>query len=288
MNYSFRHIALCISLLACLTMQGQLLYRISGNGCSSPSYIFATNKLTDISFLDTIPSLFASYGRTERVITEFAIEDYEAMQALRSAALLPDSVQLKNFLTDEEYKRVDESLELALGMGLEQLGRMKPQYLTEMYRTELLRKWAGYSDERSSEHFFEAVASSQGKPVIGLDDTGEAMYMLFDREPFHWQCSELVKVVDYPEREVQLEKKIAALYREGRLLDIAYLVSGPDNQSTLSYSDYQVYKQRNRTWVKRLKPYLKQGGCFIVLNAIYLGGDEGLLQQLRAAGYKVK
>jgi uncharacterized protein YbaP (TraB family) len=40
--------------------------------------------------------------------------------------------------------------------------------------------------------------------------------------------------------------------------------------------------------VKRLQPLLAQGGCFITLNAIYLGGDEGLLEQLRSAGYRVR
>ena len=28
--------------------------------------------------------------------------------------------------------------------------------------------------------------------------------------------------------------------------------------------------------------------CFITLNAVYLGGDKGLIEQLRAAGYRVR
>ena len=68
----------------------------------------------------------------------------------------------------------------------------------------------------------------------------------------------------------------------------AYFVKGPDNQTSLSYSDYQVYAQRNKQWVKRLTPYLREGKAFITLNAIYLGGEDGLLAQLRTAGYRVK
>jgi uncharacterized protein YbaP (TraB family) len=33
---------------------------------------------------------------------------------------------------------------------------------------------------------------------------------------------------------------------------------------------------------------LKDGKAFITLNAIYLGGDDGLLEQLRSAGWRVK
>ena len=269
-------------------VQAQLVYQISGNGALDKSYLFATNRLTDITFLDTIPNLFKAYSRCDKVITEFAMQDYEAIAALRTAALLPDSVRLMNFYTEDEYKQIDEALQLTLGMGLKQLGRMKPQYLTEMYRTELFKQWADYKEERSSEHFFEGVAQQQGKPVYGLDEIGEAMYMLFDREPFHWQCTELKKVIEYPEREVKQEKILRDLYQQGRLLDISYQVSGPDNQTTISYSDYKVYCARNTTWVKRLDPYLKEGKAFICLNAIYLGGDEGLIAKLQAAGYRVK
>ena len=78
------------------------------------------------------------------------------------------------------------------------------------------------------------------------------------------------------------------MYLMGRLTDIAYQVESPDNRSTISYSDYQVYAKRNLEWVKRLQPYLHSGHAFIVLDAIYFGGDKGLIQQLRKAGYKVK
>ena len=267
----------------------QLLYEVSGNSAKSKSYILAVNRLVDQTFIDTIPNAYACFSRCNKVITEFAIEDYEAIKTLRQAALLPDSIKLANFYTDEEYKDIDEALRLSLnGLGLQQLGRMKPSYLTELYRNEVLKRWIGYDEQRSMESFFQAVASEHNIPVVGLDELGEAMYMLFDREPFHWQCAELKKVIEYPEREVRLERDILAMYRTGRLTDMAFLITAPDNTSTLSYSDYQVYTKRNKEWVKRLRPHLKDGKCFIVLNAIYLGGDKGLLEQLRTAGYKVK
>ena len=277
-----------VLLILPITAHSQLIWQISGNGALDKSYLFATNRLTEVTFLDTIPNLFKVYTKCNKVITEFAMQDYEAIAALRTAALLPDSVRLMNFYTEDEYKEIDGALMATLGMGLQQLGRMKPQYLTEMYRTELLKQWANYREDRSSEHFFENVAVQQGKPVFGLDDIGEAMYMMFDREPFYWQCEELKKVVEYPEREVKQEKVLRDLYQQGRLLDISYQVSGPDNTTTISFSDYKVYCDRNRTWVKRLMPYLKDGKAFICLNAIYLGGDDGLIAQLQAAGYRVK
>jgi len=271
------------------TVSAQLLYDISGNSSRATSYILAVNPLVDQTFIDTIPNAYACFSRCDKVVTEFTMQDHVALQTLRQAALLPDSVRLANFYTDREYSDIDESLRLALdGLGLQQLGRMKPAYLTELYRNYLLRQWIGFDEQRSIVSFFQDVAAERHMPIYGLDEPGEAIYMLFDREPFHYQCEQLLQIVRYPEREVRLERDILAMYHSGRLTDIAFLITAPDNTSTLSYSDYQVFARRNRGWVKRLQPYLKDGRCFVVLNAMYLGGDQGLLAELRAAGYKVR
>ena len=285
-----RLIIICLSywLLAISTINAQVLYRISGNSAAAPSYTLATNRMGEMTVLDTIPNVFKCYTNCNKVLTEFAMQDYEAIAALRQAALLPDSVRLSNFYTSEQYQEIDEALRINLGMGLDKLGRMKPSYLAEMYRNELMKKWLHYDENRSMETFFERISLQSDIPVYGLDDVGETMYMLFDREPFQWQCEELVKVIEYPEKEVRFERSLLEMYRYGRLSDMAYFVKSPDNQTSLSFSDYKVYSLRNKQWVKRLTPYLREGKAFITLNAIYLGGDEGLLAQLKAAGYRVK
>lgn len=271
----------------CLT-NAQVLYRISGNSTKSPSYLFATNKIAGIELLDSVPQLLTCFADCKKVITEFAMQDYEALATLRTAALLPDSIRLDRYFTDEEYRSIDEALQLSVGMSLGTLSRMKPSYLVALHRDALLKQWLDYDAARSMESFFQALAADKSIPVIGLDDIGETMYMLFDREPFEHQCKELLQVVNYPEREVRFERETAALYRQGYLTEIAFHCEAPDNLSTVSYSDYQVFAARNKEWVKRLRPYLLEGGCFLTLDALYIGGDKGLLSALRTAGYRIK
>ena len=284
-----KYILVCfMCLVVFLPTRAQLLYEISGRSSRQKSYILATNRLVNMQFLDTIPNVFKCFSRCHLVVTEFAMQDYEAISALRQAAILPDSVKLSNFYSESEYNTIDNVLRINLGMGLDKLCRMKPSYLTELFRAELMKQWLHYDEQKSMESFFEQVAAERNIPVKGLDNTGETMYMLFDREPFHWQCKELLKVIEYPENEVRQERTIKEMYLNGRLSDISYQVEGPDNKTSISYSDYKVYCQRNQQWVIRLQPYLAEGGCFITLNAIYLGGEKGLLEQLRAAGYRVR
>lgn len=289
MKHSFiTYLLVVVSACACIHTHAQVLYEISGNSTLEKSYLLATNKLINITFIDTIPNVFNSFSKCDKVITEFAFEDYQAIAALRKASLLPDSIQLGVFYTEEEMTKINQELLLTLGMGLQELGRMKPAYLTELYRTELLKKWLHWDESNSMETFFEQVAQQQDIPIYPLDDLGETLYMLFDREPFQWQCKELKKVIDYPDQEVEQERVIRDLYSMGRLNDIAFQVLSPDNATSISYSDYQVYAQRNQQWVKKLKSYLHDGKCFITLNAIYLGGDKGLIAQLKNAGYRIK
>lgn len=289
MKHSFiTYLLVVVSACACMHTHAQVLYEISGNSTLEKSYLLATNKLINITFIDTIPNVFNSFSKCDKVITEFAFEDYQAIAALRKASLLPDSIQLGAFYTEEEMTKINQELLLTLGMGLQELGRMKPAYLTELYRTELLKKWLHWDESNSMETFFEQVAQQQDIPIYPLDDLGETLYMLFDREPFQWQCKELKKVIDYPDQEVEQERVIRDLYSMGRLNDIAFQVLSPDNATSISYSDYQVYAQRNQQWVKKLKSYLHDGKCFITLNAIYLGGDKGLIAQLKNAGYRIK
>lgn len=281
-------VVFCLLVLVVYPARAQVLWEISGRSSKQKSYLLATNRLVEMQFLDTIPNVFKCFGRCHKVVTEFAMQDYEALSALRQAAILPDSVKLSNFYSEKEYEYIDGTLRAHLGSGLDELCRMKPSYLTELFRNELWVNWLHFDETKSMEGFFEAVAAERNMPVVGLDNIGETMYMLFDREPFHWQCKELLKVIEAPEMEIRQERAIIEMYRNGRLTDIAYQVEGPNNKSSISFSDYKIYCARNKEWVKRLEPILAEGGAFITLNAIYLGGEKGLLEQLRAAGYRVR
>jgi len=278
----------CLFLVTFLGLQAQVLYEISGNNSRAKSYIFATNRLVDIPFLDSVPNLFKAYGRCDKVVVEFALNEAKAKEILAQAALLPDSQELRQYYSLQEYNEINQMLLQLVKLPFNDFTRMKPAYITELIRTELIRKYLGYDENHSSEYFFLNVALQQQCPVYGLDNVTETMYMLFDREPFEWQQKELLKVVRCALKEVEHERQLSHLYRNGKMSDIVYQITMPDNTTSLSYSDYRIFAQRNREWVKRLAPYLHEGKSFIVLNAIYLGGGQGLLAQLRANGYKVK
>ncbi len=281
-------VSLAILLATLSTTKAQLLWEISGNGVNGKSYLIATDMLTDISFLDTIPNVFRLFGKSQNVILEMSLNDSLFQHTLITNALLPDTLTLKKLYNPTEYAELSEASFLYLNMPVNHIDKLKPVYVNELLRNQILTNWAGYDEQRSTAFFFQSLALQTNKSIIGLDDIGETMYIMFEREPLQWQTQELLRTIQHPEREVKQQKAITQLYKAGKLNQIADQIAMPDNRTSISYSDYKVYCSRNKEWVKKLTPYLKDGNQFIALNCIYLGGDEGLIAQLRKAGYKVK
>ena len=48
----------------------------------------------------------------------------------------------------------------------------------------------------------------------------------------------------------------------------------------------RLLDDRSQQMLKRLAPYLEAGNAFIAVGALHLPGDEGLLQELEAQGYR--
>lgn len=284
-----RFIIISITLFAIIfAAHSQLLWQISGNSVNSKSYLLATDLLTDATFLDSIPNLFKIYSHCNRVVTEMVYSDTIMQKAILQNAVLPDTVSLRTLYNTKEYEQLQEAVMLYLKIPLKQIEKLKPVYINELIRQQLFQDYTDYQPNHSSDNFFQSIAKQTGKPIVGLDNAGEAVYMLFEREPLQWQVAELLRTISHPEKEIKQQQEITRFYQQGQLNEISYQVAMPDNQTSISYSDYKMYCSRNREWVKKLTPLLKEGGQFIVLNSVFLGGEEGLIAQLRKSGYKVK
>ena len=92
-------------LMAAVTMQAQLLWKISGNGLQKPSYIIGTYHLAPVSFTDSITGLKAALDASEQVYGEIIMADMtspENMQKMQAAMMLPDGQTLDKLFTADE------------------------------------------------------------------------------------------------------------------------------------------------------------------------------------------
>jgi len=84
---------------------------------------------------------------------------------------------------------------------------------------------------------------------------------------------------------IQLNK----LYKAGKIDELVELSKGKDNITKMTEEEYaKLVDNRNAEWLKKLPAILKDGSSFIAVDAMHLGGKNGLVKQLQKAGYKIK
>ena len=154
-------------------MQAQLLYKISGNGLTKPSYIIGTYHLAPVSFADSIPGLKEAMAATEQVYGELDMTDLtsaENLQKMQTAMMLPEGTTLSKLLTAEEMARLNVVLKELMGVDMtnqmvaQQLDGLSPQALqTQLSLLIYMKKHDGFNPQATFDGYFQQVAQQQGK-----------------------------------------------------------------------------------------------------------------------------
>ncbi len=119
--------------------ESSLLWRVSGNGLSEPSYIYGTIHLIcpqDFLMKDNVKSAFSS---TKQVYLEIDFDDPQMMQKMMGMSMMTDGKTAKDYLTDEEYLLLDSKFKAKLGAGMDKLQTMKPLMLLSMSYMTILK-----------------------------------------------------------------------------------------------------------------------------------------------------
>ncbi|MEG1229360.1 MAG: TraB/GumN family protein, partial [Flavobacterium sp.] len=81
-------------------------------------------------------------------------------------------------------------------------------------------------------------------------------------------------------------KKMVEDYKNENLMD---LYGDLANEKVMSKKTKKfILDDRNRDWVKKMKDMMKNEALFVAVGSAHLAGEEGVINLLRNAGYKVK
>lgn len=98
---------LCALLLfVTVSVQAQLLWKVSGNGLSKSSYIVGTYHLAPAGFVDSIPGLNTALSEAEQVYGELDMKEMQDMGKLmqmQQLMMLPEGKSLPIFLLRNSY-----------------------------------------------------------------------------------------------------------------------------------------------------------------------------------------
>jgi len=275
--------------LGVTSIQAQLLWKVSGKGLKQPSYLFGTHHLFSIQYFDSIPGLFKAFNDCNVVVSEMVMNNIDASAKIRQAAVMPDHKTIKDLLNDDEYKLVDTELKSVLKLGLKNVSIMNPSLILTMYEMEIYKKLTGFSDTKQSDSYFQLVAAEKGKKVIGLETVDQQIEVLFGNGTLERQANVLVEAIQHKDKILSEMIQLNKLYKAGKIDELAELSKGKDNITEMTEEEYaKLVDNRNAEWLKKLPSILKDGSSFIAVDAMHLGGKNGLVKQLQKAGYKIK
>ena len=259
--------------------QNSLLWKISGNGLTEESYVFGTIHLICADqFLmdDRIKNAFQS---TDQLVMELDMSDPDLQQKMAAISINPEMKNIQGELDEEDAKALDAFLIGSYGVGLAQLGVLKPFVLTSM----VMIKQLPCEEVVSYEEFFTSLATDQNKPVKGLE-TVEYQMGIFDQIQAELQLADLIKMVTTNESEEEFELMVETYLSED--LDRLYSIM-KDSDTMEKYQDIML-DNRNRNWISEMDSAMKNSSVFFAVGGGHLPGENGIINLLRKKGYKVE
>ena len=281
------------------TTQAQILYRISGKGLESPSYIVGTYHLAPASFVDSIPGLRTAMDETNQVCGELDMMDAfkpENATRLMKSQMLPEGVTLSSLFTKDQLKRLNALLLEVLGSNLEdeafaaQMEKMTPVALsTSMTLASYMKGNSSFNPMELIDNYFQMEALQNGKSVKGFETVDFQMDVLYGA-PLEKQVNDLMCMVDHYEVTEEITNRITDAYFSLDLKKIEEVMEAEseiDCTASADASDVLIYN-RNRNWVEMMPDMMAEQPTLFAVGAAHLCGEQGVLKLLEEAGYTVE
>ena len=291
--------AACV--VAAVSINAQLLYKISGNDLEKPSYIIGTHHLANVGFVEKINGVKEALTETEQVYGELkwdVMANPDSLKAMQERMMLPEGQTLKTILTPEQYKRLDAFMTAKMGAGMSnpmveaQMGKLTPMALVTQFQVLLfLMNHMGEFDPSSTfDQYFQAQAQKNNLPCGGLETMSFQAQVLYGSTPMERQVEQLMCLIDNEQVNVQmLEEMTKAFYAQDldalkKAMDVKL---GTSCDSTPE-EEAALIDNRNADWLSKMPAIMKQAPTFFAVGAGHLPGEKGVLQLLRNAGYTVE
>lgn len=273
-------LALLTGITNAQTNENSLLWKISGNGLTKPSYLFGTIHITcDAALSDKVKK---ALDNTEQLCLELDMDDANMQAEMVSKMMMKDGVTMKSLVSTEDFKIVDDFLKAQLGYSAEMLNTFKPFMISAMLYPKMLA-----CETQSVEVELMKIGKNQNEEVIGLETIAEQMNV-FDVISYQDQMDELVKTAKSNlKRDTEEMNDMLALYKTENIEAMFDFSQKSENVMTSKYLEVML-NNRNRNWISRIDKIAKSKSTFFGVGAAHLGGKEGVIVLLRKAGFKVE
>lgn len=261
------------------SQEKSLLWKISGNGLKQDSYLFGTIHVICKGDFLMDERIQKAFDKIQSLVMELDMSDPQLAQSMQQQSLNPGMKNIQSELSEEDAKILDSFFTQNYGVGLAQIGILKPFVLSSM----ALLKTLPCTEVESYENYFTAKAKESGKTVVGLESV-EIQVGIFDQIPTSIQIQELVKMISGGTSEAEFDKLVDTYTSQ----DVEGLFLFMTSEGMMKDYRETILDRRNISWIPTLQERMKKESLFVAVGAGHLGGESGVISLLKKAGYQVE
>ena len=266
-----------------LGSQAQLLYKVSKDSSDvKPSYIVASNRLINpMGTITQVSELRNAMTDTDQMY--FEVNKAAYANSLKDAKKLKNGKTLLSLLTPAQQTKLNAFLKKYMEVDFrssyvqKKYGNLTPAALMEDLEQLLFvaNHMGQYDPSHTFDQYFEAQAKANNETVGGLSEIDDYINATYKKD-LKQQVAQLVSFLE--NENVELSKLNKAVDAYG----------AQDLDAVSKASADRVDKALLAAWTAKMQTVMAEKPTFFVVDAANLGGEEGILQQLRQAGYTVE
>ncbi len=230
-------------------------------------------------------AIFKAFDRSNIIVFEADLAELtspKVQQEMLKNALLPQGQTLRSLLHPDLYKTTAEKMHRN-GMMIEVVNGFKPWMVAITLQMAEFKR-LGFKAEYGVDQFLYRRAKMKGKKIIGLE-TPEFQISLFSKLSIIQQQQFLAQTVLELDSSEKIMHNLLASWKSGDSKKFY-------NYNIDSFKQFpelmdKILIQRNKNWMERILKIMEGNqDAMVVVGALHLPGEEGVLDLLSKEGYK--
>ncbi|MDQ3191633.1 MAG: TraB/GumN family protein [Bacteroidota bacterium] len=255
-----------------------LLWEISGNGLSEPSYLYGTMHTADKRVFNFKRGVIEAFNNAQAFAMELDFEKSIKFNLIEKL-IMDSGYTIQSLLSEEEYAKVSAFFRDSLKQNVMMYNKMQPMFLASMVSQRNLKKDMG----EPLDLYFNSLAKEQNKQIYGLE-TMEEQINAFSSISYKEQAEALLDAVENSEQGKNEMEQMLEDYISGDLDKLLNMTK--DKEMSEDFIEIFLTK-RNRIMAERAEVIMKEKSVFIAVGAAHLAGEQGLISLFQNKGYRV-
>ena len=265
-----------------------LLWTVTGPGGSA--YLLGVLHFGKPEMYPLPPEMTQAYADSQALVVETdltALDPTQIARIVAAKALYRDGTTLQQVLTPATWRQLGEVMK-KFGSSAQLVERQKPWFVS-LSLTSLALKRFGFDENLGIDNHFMKLAYKK-KPIIQLETFDQQLDFLngFSAAEQEEMLKETFQDI---EKGSQFLADTLKAWEAGDAPKIDRLLNQEFRET--SKTDAHMYRvlitERNAAMVDKLDRLLRRGGkYFVVMGAAHFVGNDGIVELLKAKGYRVQ